>query len=50
MLRQGMVVARQAVATLLKSWFNDVVYFLFDMVCVPVFTYQKPIPHAGARG
>ena len=40
MLQQGMVVARQATATS-KSWFNDVIWFLFDTVRVPVFYLSK---------
>ena len=26
---------------LLKLWFNDVIYFLFDMVCISVFPLSK---------
>ena len=38
MLPQAMVIARHATATyIVKSWFNDVIYFLFDTVGVPVF-------------
>ena len=42
MLRQGMVFlpARQLLL-ILKSWFNDLVYFLFDTVRVPVFYLSK---------
>ena len=38
-LQQGMVVARQATATYsyFEVGFNDVIYFLFDTVRVPVF-------------
>ena len=38
MLRQGM--DRQRLVAL-KSWFNDVIYFLFDTVRVPVFCLSE---------
>ena len=49
MLRQGMVVARHAVLLLVvKAWFDDVMYFSFDTVRVPVFHLSKN-PRASAH-
>ena len=41
MLQQGMVVARQETATYIEVVANDVIYFLFDTVHVPVFHLSK---------
>ena len=43
MLRQRMVVARHAITTykILKSWFNDVIYFIIDMVRVPILNLPE---------
>ena len=53
MLQQGMVVARQETATYSEVVANDVIYFLFDTVRIPVFHLSEnrtPIPYTGAHG